>query len=108
MPYFKNNYNTKKANEEKYEETKVKTIEYIKKAAQVFEEISFSKITTKSHTFRYRNFRCFSTSRITSNGTIGNGKIRCKENILLDVPWQNSNDARDGLFRSNIDKSRIF
>ena len=32
MPYFKNNYNTKKANEEKYEETKVKTIEYIKKA----------------------------------------------------------------------------
>ena len=48
MPYFKNNYNTKKANEEKYEETKVKTIEYIKNAAQVFEEISFSMIMVKT------------------------------------------------------------
>ncbi len=40
--------NTKKEIEEKYEETKVKTIEYIKKAAQVFEEISFSKIISKT------------------------------------------------------------
>lgn len=40
--------NTKKANEEIYEETKMKTIEYIKKAAQVFEEISFSKIISKT------------------------------------------------------------
>ena len=41
-------FNTKKENEEKYDETKVKTIEYIQKAAQVFEEISFSKIMSKT------------------------------------------------------------
>ena len=41
-------HNKKKENELKYEETKLKTIEYIKKAANVFEELSFSKIISKT------------------------------------------------------------
>ena len=40
--------NAKKEVARIYEETKVKTIEYIKKAASVFEEITFSKIRSKT------------------------------------------------------------
>lgn len=41
-------HNKKKENELKYEETKCNTLEYIQKAAQVFEEITFSKIISKT------------------------------------------------------------
>lgn len=44
IKYIKN----KKKNVLKYEETKAKTIEYIKKASSVFEEITFSKIQSKT------------------------------------------------------------
>jgi len=40
--------NLKKENSRKYEEIKSKTIEYIKKASSVFEEITFSKIRSKT------------------------------------------------------------
>jgi len=80
--------NTKKEDEEKYEETKVKTIEYIKKAAQVFEEISFSKILSKTG-IRLQDLEEIVEDLIFS-GKI-NAKIRkdgiafIEENPLIDI-----------------------